>query len=406
MQIAQRVTQLQESITLKLNTTANRLQASGQEIFNLTAGQLPIFPPGEFRQALANGTEELKSFQYAPVAGVAALRKKVMQNLERARGISFNQTEQEFDCLISNGGKQIIFNALTCLINPGDKVLLLAPYWISYPEMVRLLGGQCVVVQSDFAGGLLPAVAAIKAALTKHHPKVLIVNSPSNPAGRMYPDTWMKELASVLADFPDLAIISDEIYFDLNYGGQWPSYFYQKNLKLLPQTIICSGISKNLASTGLRIGHCVAAKELITAMAKLQGQITSGANSLVQYALLEYDFSKNEEYLRPILTRLKTNLKYLQNALETANLAACCYEADSAFYYMINFAATPAFAAFAKAPDDDVAEKMCNELLNKTGVVLVPGSSFGLPNSARMALVLDPPLFAQATDRLIKFLNV
>ncbi len=405
MQIAQRITQLQESITLQLNTKAQQLQAQGEEIFNLTAGQLPIFPPSEFRQALANRTEQLKSFQYSPVAGVGELRKKVIQHFERTRGISLAAAEEEFDCLISNGGKQIIFNALMCLLNPGDKVLLLAPYWISYPEMVRLLGGESVIVQSDFAHGLLPQVADIRAALEAHHPKVLIINSPSNPAGRMYPDAWMKELATVLAYYPDLTILSDEIYFDLNYGGAWPSYFYQKDVKLLKQSVICSGISKNLAATGLRIGHCIAPKPLIAAMAKLQGQSTSGANSLVQYALLDYDFAKSEEFLQPILGRLKTNLNYLQQSLAKANLAACCYPADSAFYYMLNFAATPAFAAYAHRDQDDVATTICTQLLAKTGVVLVPGTGFGLPNSARLALVLDPPEFITATDRLIKFLN-
>ena len=405
MQIAQKITQLQESITLQLNTKAQQLQAQGQEIFNLTAGQLPIFPPPEFRQALASGTEHLKSFQYSPVAGVGELRKKIIQNFERTRGISLAAAEEEFDCLVSNGGKQIIFNALMCLLNPGDKVLLLAPYWISYPEMVRLLGGESVIVPSDFASGLIPTVKAIKTALEKHHPKVLIINSPSNPAGRMYPDAWMKELAAVLAQHPDLTIISDEIYFDLNYGGQWPSYFYQKELKLLKQSVICSGISKNMASTGLRIGHCIAPKTLIAAMAKLQGQSTSGANSLVQYALLEYDFSKSEEFLRPILGRLKTNLQYLQESLQKANLAKCCYPADSAFYYMLNFAATPAFAAYAHTTQDDVAATICEQLLAKTGVVLVPGTNFGLPNSARLALVLDPSDFALATNKIIKFLN-
>ncbi|MBP5296188.1 MAG: aminotransferase class I/II-fold pyridoxal phosphate-dependent enzyme [Bacteriovoracaceae bacterium] len=405
MQIAQRITQLQESITLKLNTQAQQLQAQGQEIFNLTAGQLPIFPPPEFCQALANNTDKLRSFQYAPVAGVGDLRKKVIQNFERTRGVSLAAVGEEFDCLISNGGKQIIFNALMCLLNPGDKVLLLAPYWISYPEMVRLLGGENVIVPSDFAHGLLPEIEDVQAALAQHHPKVLIVNSPSNPAGRMYPDAWMKDLATIVAAYPELTILSDEIYFDLNYGGAWPSYFYQKNLQLLKQSVICSGISKNLASTGLRIGHCIAPKSLIAAMAKLQGQSTSGANSLVQYSLLEYDFTKSEEFLQPILGRLKANLAYLQQSLKQANLAKCCYPADSAFYYMLNFAATPAFAAYAHTAQDDVAATICEQLLAKTGVVLVPGTSFGLPNSARLALVLDPPQFIAATDRLIKFLN-
>ena len=405
MQIAQRITQLQESITLQLNTKAQQLQAQGQEIFNLTAGQLPIFPPVEFRQALAAHTEHLKSFQYSPVAGVGELRKRIIQHFERTHGVSLASTEEEFDCLISNGGKQIIFNALMCLLNPGDKVLLLAPYWISYPEMVRLLGGESIIVASDFAGGLIPDVKAVQAALEKHHPKVLIINSPSNPAGRMYPDAWMKDLATILAQHPGLTILSDEIYFDLNYGGAWPSYFYQKDPKLLKQTLICSGISKNLASTGLRIGHCIAPKPLIAAMAKLQGQSTSGANSLVQYSLLEYDLSKSEEFLQPILGRLKTNLNYLQRSLQKANLAACCYPADSAFYYMLNFAATPAFAAYAHSAQDDVSTKICEELLAKTGAVLVPGTGFGLPNSARLALVLDPADFMVAVDRIIKFLN-
>ncbi|MEI8347435.1 MAG: aminotransferase class I/II-fold pyridoxal phosphate-dependent enzyme [Pseudomonadota bacterium] len=408
MLLASRVKEMNESITLKLNAKANQLAETGKRVFNLTAGQLPIFPPQEFIQALQNQLKELKSFQYSPAAGYPDLRKKLIKNVERKREINFAATGEEFDCVISNGGKHSLMNIFGCLVDNNDKVLMLAPYWISYPEMVKLFGGQSVVVTSRIEDNFTPSLTEIKKAIALHRPKAIVLNSPSNPAGIMYSAEWMDGLAKILLDKEnkELIVISDEIYFDLNYAGPSPTYFYQKHPELLKRTIICGGISKKLAGTGLRFGYCIAVKSLALALAKLQGQTTSGANSLVQTALNEYDLTQVGKFLEPILSRLNNNSQYLKKKFTEAKILQCWYPVDSAFYYLLDFSKAPLFLRYQKKnpKQNDHGEQICEEILEKDGVVMVPGTDFGLANSARISLVLEEAKFAQAADLIVSFL--
>ena len=193
--------------------------------------------------------------------------------------------DNSFDCLISNGAKHSITNVLAGLLNSGDEVVLLAPYWISYPYMINLFGGVPVVVKSNIYDQFTPSVSEIEDKITSKT-KAIIINSPNNPTGVFYRDDWMNEFAEMNEKYEHVAIISDEIYYKLNYYDPNPTYFYQKKPDLLERTIIIDGISKVLSSTGLRIGYTIAQKDFIKDLTKLQGQTASGANSLIQKALL------------------------------------------------------------------------------------------------------------------------
>lgn len=398
MKLSQRVQKLSESITLKLNAKAGQLRDSGRKVYNLTAGQLPFRPMPEFVNLIRSESDFLKSFQYSPVAGAPTLRKKIMDHVSETRGVDF--TEAGMSCLVSNGGKHAISNILSTMIDEGDEVILLAPYWVSYPEMVSLYGGKSVIIETSPFDVFVPSLDAIREQITDKT-KMIIVNSPNNPAGIHYNEAWMKDFAKLMLEFPHVSILSDEIYFHLYYFDPKPTYFYQFESSLLSRTIIVDGISKTLASTGLRIGYTIAPNELISAMNKLQGQTSSGANSLVQNALAHFDFGHLEHFLAPIKKHLRDNAELLGNALRENNLGHVWYQPQSAFYYFIDFSQAPVKSRFK---EEDASFVICDELLSKHGIALVPGVAFGVANCARISLVLEKEEFAQAVKLIIKYM--
>ena len=226
MELSSRVKGMAESVTLKLNTKAMELTESGKQVYNLTAGQLPFRPPQSFIESIRSELDFLKSYQYSPVAGFLDLRKKIMEHIEETRGINFASLDEPFDCVISNGAKHSISNILGTIIDPGDEVIIIAPYWISYPEMIKFCRGIPIVVTSSIFDVFSPSLHEIKKAISEKT-KAIIINSPNNPAGVHYSDEWMKGFADLLMEYPHVNVISDEIYFEVCYYDPKPTYFYQ-----------------------------------------------------------------------------------------------------------------------------------------------------------------------------------
>jgi aspartate aminotransferase len=402
MLLSSRVKGLSYSITMKLNEKALDMTDEGKVIYNLSGGQLPIKPLPEFIEKVHHQLNFLKSYQYSPVSGFPNVRKKLTRYISDARGLPTEIFENDFDCILSNGSKQSIYNSLGALVDPGDEVILLAPYWVSYPEIIKFWGGTPQVVKSNVFDAFVPAIDDIRKCMSPRT-KAIIVNSPNNPAGVHYSEAWMKEFAAFLLDYPDLIVISDEVYSDIYYFDPKPSYFYQLDHALLNRTIIIHAISKSLASTGLRLGYAVGPAALINAMGKIQGQSTSGPNSLVQRALMDFDLILVETFLGPVKHHIRQNAASLQEKFREANLGHCWYQSTSAFYFMIDFSRTPMFTRFES--DKDHSYAIADELLNNEGITVVPGSDFGVPNSARIALVIEEVPFQEAISKIIKYLN-
>jgi aspartate aminotransferase len=366
----------------------------------MTAGQLPFKPMPEFTKLINSQTNFLKSYQYAPVAGVTSLREKVINYTKTSRGIEF---KNETGALISNGAKHSVYNVLGALIDPGDEVILLAPYWVSYPEMVKIWGGEIQAVESHSFDGFTPKISDIQKVISEKT-KAIIINSPNNPTGINYSAKWMEEFANFMMEHPNINIISDEIYYELSYFDPKPTYFYNYQPELLERTIIIDGISKAFSCTGLRIGWCVGPQKIISAINKLQGQTTSGANSLIQRALDEFDFGDLKHFLTPVREHLRHNAETLREKFRANDLAKCWYQSTSAFYFMVDFKRTPYFENKYADSQEDHSEQIAGDLLDQTGVALVPGGAFGAPNTARMSLVLEEGPFNEAMDKLTKFL--
>jgi aspartate aminotransferase len=401
MLLSSRVKGISASITMKLNEKALSLTDEGKVIYNLSGGQLPIKPIAEFIEKIHHQLNFLKSYQYSPVSGFANLRKKLIKHFAEIRHIPHEYFDNGWDCIVSNGSKHSIYNALGALLDPGDEVILLAPYWVSYPEMIKFWGGISTVVKSNVFDAFVPAITDIQRAMSPRT-KAIIINSPNNPAGIHYSESWMKEFAQFLADNPDLIIISDEVYSDITYFDPKPTYFYQIDNKLLERTIIIHAISKTLAATGLRLGYAIAPESVISAMSKIQGQTTSGPNSLIQRALMDFDFKSIQNFLEPVKFHVRQNAATLREKFREANLGHCWYQSTSAFYFMIDFSRTPMFSRFE--PDRDHSYEIADELLNLEGITVVPGSDFGVPNSARISLVIEEIPFQEAMTRIVKYL--
>lgn len=402
MLLSSRVKGISDSITMKLNEKAIQLTEEGKVIYNLSGGQLPIKPTHEFIEKIHHQLNFLKSYQYSPSAGFPALRKKLINHFVDSRKLPSDIFENDWDVILSNGSKHTLYNALGALIDPGDEVILLAPYWVSYPEMIKFWGGIPTVVKSNVFDAFVPAIDDIKKAMTPRT-KAIIVNSPNNPSGVHYSDAWMREFAQLLKEFPDLVVISDEVYSDISYFDPKPGYFYQIDPSLLSRTIIVHAISKTLAATGLRLGWAIAPSSVVAAMAKIQSQTTSGPNSLIQRALLDFDFHFLESFLTPVKNHIRQNAATLREKFREAGLGHCWYQSTSAFYFMIDFSRTPMFKRFK--PDQDHSDAIADELLNNEGITVVPGSDFGIPNTARISLVIEEVPFQEAIIKIVKYLN-
>lgn len=402
MLLSSRVKGIHDSITMKLNEKALQLTDEGKVIYNLSGGQLPIKPTSEFIEKIHHQLNFLKSYQYSPSAGFPGLRKKLIRHFVDQRKLPHELVENDWDAILSNGSKHTLYNALGALIDPGDEVILLAPFWVSYPEMVKFWGGIPTVVKSNVFDAFVPAIEDIRKAMTPRT-KVIIVNSPNNPSGVHYSESWMREFADFMREHPDLVVISDEVYSDITYFDPKPSYFYQLDHSLLNRTVIVHAISKTLAATGLRLGWAIAPANVVNAMSRIQGQTTSGPNSLMQRALMDFDFQFLESFLTPVKNHIRQNAATLREKFREANLGHCWYQSTSAFYFMIDFSRTPMFRRFDAGEDHSLA--IADELLNEEGITVVPGTDFGIPNSARIALVIEEVPFTEAIVRIVKYLN-
>ncbi len=401
MNLSSRVKETQTSVTLKMNEKVQTLVQSGKHIYNMTNGQLPFKPSGEFISALTKQTNFLKSYQYSPISGFAKLREKFLVHHSELRKTNLMDSPVEMDCIISNGSKHSLYNAFGALINPGDEVILLTPYWVSYPEIIKFWGGVPVVVQSHAFDAYTPSFIEIEKKMSAKT-KAIVINSPNNPAGIHYSETWMKEFGEFLKKHRDLVVVSDEVYSDICYFDPKPTYFYQYDNELLAQTVIIHGISKSYASTGLRVGYCIADSRLIKAMGRIQSQTTSGPNSLVQRALIEFDFNQLENFLDPVKEHLRECAQIVREAFRDANLPHCFYQTHSAFYYLLDFTRMPFFSDYSE--NEDNSEKIVDQILLDTGVALVPGGAFGYPNSARMSMTLELSVFREAIEKLVNYL--
>ncbi|MCQ4145278.1 pyridoxal phosphate-dependent aminotransferase [Vogesella sp. AC12] len=382
------------SATYKVMDRVAALRAAGIHIISLCAGE-PDFDTPEHIRTAAIAAIKGGHTRYTQVAGTRALREAVAGKFRRENGLDV----QWQDTIVCSGGKQVIFNALAATLNEGDEVIVPAPYWVSYPEIVQLCGARPVVVPCGHDSGFKLTAEKLAAAITPQT-RWLILNSPSNPTGAVYSRAELQALAQVLLDHPHVLVLADDIYEHLLFDGQPFFTLAQVEPRLQPRTLTMNGVSKAYAMTGWRIGYATGPRWLLQAMEKLQGQQTSGACAISQQAALAaltgpQDFiSRSREVFE---TRRDRMLRQLN-----ATPGLSCAQPGGAFYVFAcceELLGKTSPAGKLLASDEDVAMA----LLNEAGVAVVQGSAFGLAPYIRIAYALDDAALQQASEAIGEF---
>ena len=393
--LSDRIRNLSETATLEMTRKSRELKAQGKNVINLSIGEPDFNTPVCIKEAAKKAIDD-NFTHYTPVAGTQELRKAIAEKFKNDNGIDYT-----FDqIIVSTGAKQSIANALMCLVNPGDEVIVPAPYWVSYPEMIKLAEGKMVDIPTTVQQDFKATPEQIEAAITPKT-KAFLFNSPNNPSGSVYSKDELKGIADVFAKHKHVYIISDEIYEYINYAGKHESIAQFENIK--DRVITINGVSKGFAMTGWRVGYMAAPLEIAKACDKFQGQVTSGTSSVSQQAALEA--VKINPCASKELTEMIDTFKTRRDLLYSKLIEIPDVEAnipDGAFYIFANFADYYGKSNGSVTIRND--SDLCIYLLENALVALVPGSAFGNPDCIRISYATSTENLMDASDRIRKSL--
>jgi aspartate aminotransferase len=389
--LSEKVRSLSESATLLMTRRSKELKETGVDIINLSIGEPDFNTPDSVKEAAIEAIHS-NFTHYSPVSGCKELRQAIAEKLKRENNLDYRFDE----IVVSNGAKQSIANALICLAGSGDEVLIPSPYWVSYPEMVKLAGARSVFIPSSIEQNFKLTAKDVEKHLTEKS-KVFIFSSPNNPSGAVFSKDELEEIARVLAQKEDLYVISDEIYEHINFNGHHESIAQFDFIK--DRVVTINGVSKGFAMTGWRIGYSASNKMIADACNTLQGQITSGACSISQMAALKAlqapanEFQEMIEMKKEFLERRDLLLNELKNIPNLQSNVP-----DGAFYVF------PDASYYCGKSDGEITIQndtdLCLYLLNKAHVALVPGSAFGNDNYIRISYATSKDLLIKAVKRI------
>lgn len=391
--ISKRVQKVKPSATLALVAKASELKAQGKDVISLSVGEPDFDTPDHIKNAAKKAIDQGKT-KYTPVPGTPELRKAIVEKFKKENGLDYEVDQ----VMVSTGGKQVLFNAFMASLDAGDEVIIPAPYWVSYPEMVAMADGESVIVECPESDNFKLTPAKLEAAMTPKT-KWLILNSPSNPTGMAYSEDELKALAEVLRKHPHVHILSDDIYEHLTYDGFKFNTLAAVAPDLKDRTLTMNGVSKAYSMTGWRIGYCAGPKDLIKAMSKIQGQSTSNASSISQAAALEAltgDQSFLAEWRKTFQERRDLVMSKL-NAID----GITCIQPEGAFYI---FASCEGLIG-STTPDGkkiESDEDFAAYVLESQYVTLVHGGAFGMAPYFRISYALSKEDLEKACDRILK----
>ncbi|NYZ16756.1 pyridoxal phosphate-dependent aminotransferase [Azospirillum sp. RWY-5-1] len=389
--LATRLSRIKPSPTIAVTTKARELQAAGRDVIGLGAGE-PDFDTPDNIKAAAMRAIESGDTKYTAVDGTPALKKAICAKFARENGLTYTPDQ----ITVGNGGKQVLFNALLATLNPGDEVIIPAPYWVSYPDMVQLAEGTPVAVEGPADKGFKLQPEDLEKAITPKT-KWLILNSPSNPTGAAYSWDEMKALTDVLVRHPHVWIMSDDMYEHLLYDGLTFATPAQVEPKLYDRTLTVNGVSKAYAMTGWRIGYAGGPKELIKAIAMMQSQSTSNPSSISQAAAVEA-LNGTQEFLKPRAEAFRERRDLVVSMLNQSK-GIHCHKPEGAFYVYPSCAGTIG----KTTPEGKVIETdedFVTYLLEAEGVAVVQGSAFGLAPFFRISYATSTEALEEACRRI------
>ncbi len=387
--ISERVHQLEESETIKMAKLGRELSLSGVSIINLSFGEPDFDTPQHIKEAAIEAIRGRYS-HYTPVAGYAELREAIAEKLSIENSLEFLPDQ----IVVSTGAKQSLANAVMCMLDPGDEVLIPTPYWVSYSEMVKLGQGTSVFVHTSADENFKISPARLEAAITINT-KLFMFSSPSNPTGSIYSREELEALARVFEKHPRIYVISDEIYEHINYSGRHESIAQFKSIK--DRVILINGVSKAYAMTGWRIGYMAANKEIARACEKLQSQVTSGTCSISQRAALAA-ISGPLTATTMMRDAFRSRRDRMFNALSKIEGLKCNLP-SGAFYFFPEISSIFGM----RTPQGEVisdSTSLCLYLLHKARVSTVPGLAFGNDRHLRISYAADDASLVEAVDRI------
>ena len=385
MKLASRVNQVTPSLTLAIDSLAKEMKRNGEDVCSFSAGEPDFDTPTHIRAAAKKALDEGKT-RYGPAAGEAGLRKAIAEKLLRDNQLAYNAD----NVIVTNGGKQSLYNLIMALIEAGDEVIIPAPYWLSYPEMVTLAGGTSVIVNTSLENQYKITPEQLEAAITPKT-KLFVLNSPSNPTGIVYTPEEIAALAKIVVE-KDILVVSDEIYEKILYDGAIHRSIASFGPEIFQRSIISNGFAKAFSMTGWRVGYIAGPVEIVKAMTKIQGHSTSNVCTFAQYgaiAALESPQDCIEEMVKAFSERRQYILERVRS-LPGLN----CPTPNGAFYVFIDISQTG-----LKSRD------FCQKLLETQKVAAIPGIAFGADDCIRLSYATDLKTIEKGFDRLDQFIG-
>ena len=391
MELADRVQALTPSTTLAITSKAKALKQQGYDVIGLGAGEPDFNTPDEILQAAKQAMDEGKT-KYTPAGGLPDLKQAIIEKLQSDQGLTYSEKE----VTVTTGAKHALYNLFQVLLNRGDEVIIPVPYWVSYPEQVKLAEGQPVYVKAKESNDFKITPEQLEESITDYT-KAVILNSPSNPTGTLYSKEELEELGEVALKH-DIIIVSDEIYEKLIYGDEAHVSIAQISDELKDRTVIINGVSKSHAMTGWRIGYAAGNEQIIQAMSSLSSHSTSNPTSIAQYAAIEaYVMPKDKLY--EMKSAFEDRLNKLYDWL-TDIPGISCVKPKGAFYLFPNMQTVVEHSSF------DSVDEWVKQLLEEEKVAVVPGSGFGSPENIRLSYATSLDQLDEAAKRIARFVEM
>ncbi len=389
--LAARINRVQLSPTVAITAKAIALKSAGQDIITLSAGEPDFETPSHIGEAACAAVQAGKT-KYTAVDGTKSLKDAIIHKFKRDNDLTFKETE----IIVSSGGKQSLYNACQALVDEKDEVIVPAPFWASFPDIIKLAGGSPIIVQTDLDSGFRITPKKLVDSITSKT-RAIIINSPCNPSGTAYTRCDWEGLAEVLAKHPNIYIIADDIYEHIYWGTEKYSNVLTACPELRDRTILVNGVSKSYAMTGWRIGYSAAPEPIIKAMTIIQSQSTTNACSISQ-AAAEAALMGPQNVVREMCDAFKERHDYVVNRFNSLN-GFKCRPCEGTFYAFPNIDDALNRLHFK----DDM--EFCEKLLEKQGVAIVPGVAFGSPGHIRLSFAASLPTLKKAIDRIENFIN-